>query len=366
MSDRTWVTSAARVVTPSGVVGPAAVSVDEAGLIDAIEPVASAVDHATVCAGFIDVQVNGIGGVDVATATGTDWDELDDALLAQGTTAWCPTLVSGALGGYEAPLTRIAQAGQRAGRPRPAILGAHLEGPFISRAGAHRPEHLIDPDLAWLTSLPSIVRLVTLAPERAGALEAVAALTGRGVVVSLGHSDASLDQALAAVDAGARMVTHLFNGMTPWHHRSPGLAGAALSDPRLGVGLIADGVHVDPALFRPVAAACRGRLVLVTDAVAVARGAAGPVRLTESGRVARLADGTLAGSTLTMDRAVANLVAAGVDPVEAIAAATSGPADVLREKRGRIEVGAPGDLAALSDQGEVERVWVAGQPAWSR
>ena len=132
------------------------------------------------------------------------------------------------------------------GSDLPAIAGIHLEGPFLGGApGAHPPALLTDPDLPWLAALPEIVRIVTLAPERDGVIEAIRLLADRGVVVALGHSTATADQARAAVDAGARLVTHLFNGMESFHHRRPGLCGVALTDDRLVASLIADLVHVD-------------------------------------------------------------------------------------------------------------------------
>ena len=308
--------------------------------------------------GFIDIQVNGIGQIDVASAKGDDWDDLDTRLLAQGVTTWCPTLVSAPLDRFAAPLERIAAAAARADeRVRPTIAGAHLEGPFLGGApGAHPLKFLQPPDLEWLASLPDTVSVVTLAPEVDGALDAIRSLAARGVLVSLGHSTASYEQTLAAVDAGARLVTHCFNGMGPLHHREPGLLGAALTDDRLAVSLITDLIHVHPAavalVFRAKSAQ---RIALVTDAVAWGG----------DGDAPRMADGRLMGSTLTADGAIRNAVQrCGVQLVDAVRAAATTPADVLGlPDRGRIEPGARADLVALNPDLTVETTWVFGQPA---
>jgi N-acetylglucosamine-6-phosphate deacetylase len=306
--------------------------------------------------GFIDLQMNGVGPIDVASAMGDDWDELDRRLLAQGVTSWCPTLVSAPLARFAAPLERIAAAAARSNDcVRPFIAGAHLEGPFLGGApGAHRLEFLQPPDLEWLASLPDIVRVVTLAPETAGALDAIRLLAARGVLVSLGHSTATYEETLAAVDAGARLVTHCFNGMGPLHHRAPGLIGAALTEDRLSVSLIIDLVHVHPAVvtlvFRSKSAQ---RVALVTDAVA----------WEGEGDAPRLADGTLMGSTLAADAAIRNAVQrCGVSVVDAVRAATTTPADLLGlSDRGRIEPGARADLVALNPDLTVETTWVGGR-----
>ena len=358
--------AAARVVTPGGVVGPAAVEVADARVVGVV-PAAGPVPERTLVPGFVDLQANGHDDVDVATAAGADWDRLDALVLRQGVTAWCPTLVTAPLDAYAEPLARVAAA---AARPddtgRPSIVGAHLEGPFLGGApGAHRVEHLSPVDLGWLAALPPVVRVVTLAPELDRAPEAVAALAARGVLVALGHSTATLEEAEAAAAAGARLVTHLFNGMAPLHHRRPGLVGAALADDRLAVSLIADGVHVHPVALRAaVRAKGRGRVALVTDAVAWRAGRMGRVALSLVDGAARLPDGTLAGSVLGMDEAVRRLVAAGCDLADAVHAAATTPADLLGLPRlGRIAPGARADLVALGPDLGVEAVWVAGRRA---
>ncbi len=360
--------AATHVVTPDGLLSPGVVELD-GDRIAAVAATTGAVPDRILAPGLVDVQVNGIDDVDVASAEGGDWERLDRFLLAQGVTTWCPTLVTAPLERYAAPLGRIAEAAARPGsdRPRPHIAGAHLEGPFLGgRPGAHPTGLIIAPDLAWLGDLPDIVRLVTLAPEVPHGLDAIALLKARGVLVSLGHSAATVDQSLAGVDAGARLVTHVFNGMSGLHHREPGLVGAALTDDRVAVSLIADGVHVHPAAIA-VAFRCkpRGRVLLVTDAVAWRGPHRGSVAVTNDGTAARLADGTLAGAVIGLDVAVANVVHRSGVPIEdAVFAAATAPADLLGlTDRGRLRPGAHADVVALDDDLRCRATWVGGRPA---
>jgi len=360
----TLVLRAASVVTEAGVLEDAEV-VLAGDRIDALRPATGPVDDVVLVPGFVELQVNGIGPVDVAGADGDDWAVLDDALLAQGVTTWCPTLTSAPTGALEAALGRIARAAARPDAGRPAIAGAHVEGPFLALPGAHRPEALRGTvDGRWLAELSGAARVVTLAPELPGALAAVSLLAERGVVVGLGHSACDAETARAAADAGARLVTHLGNAMTPLRTRDPGLVGAALTDDRLAVSLICDLVHAHPVFVR-LAFAAKGpdAVVLVTDAVAASAGTGSPPRL---------ADGTLAGSVLTMPEAVTNAVAAaGVDLARAVAAAATTPARLLGlEDRGVLAVGRRADVVALRADGRgalvVAGVWVGGRPAWPR
>lgn len=355
-------------MSPAGPVADAEVVIED-GLIVEVRPAAGPIPDVVLVPGFVDLQVNGIGDIDVASATGSDWDALDAALLAQGVTTWCPTVVTAPFDALEASLARIGDAARRPARVRPQIAGAHLEGPFLAVPGAHRREFVrAEVDLGWLDSVGSLVGILTLAPELPGALDAVAALSGRGVLVALGHSACTAEEAAAAADVGARLVTHVGNAVGPFHQRAPGLLGAALADDRLSVSLIADLVHTHPVFLR-MAFAAKGapRVALVTDAVATTAGAdpavTGPPRLP---------DGTLAGSALTMERAVSNAVDhGGVSLVDALAAATATPARLLGlDDRGAIAPGRRADLVAL-ESGEgggwhVASVWVAGARALTR
>jgi N-acetylglucosamine-6-phosphate deacetylase len=311
--------------------------------------------------GFVDLQVNGIDDVDVARADGPDWDRLDQLLLAQGVTAWCPTLVTAPLGWYAAPLQRIRDAIDRPAAPRPRILGVHLEGPFLGGApGAHRRDHLAPVDLDWIDALPDHVAMATIAPECPGAPGAIERFRGRGVLVSIGHTTADAEEIAIAVEAGASMATHLFNGMSGLHHRDPGVAANVLTNPRLDASIIADGIHVHPTMLRLAFDQLGDRAILVTDAVAWRAGSAGTVGLAMVDGAPRLPDGTLAGSTLTMDAAIRTSVAAGVDLGAALRAASTRPAQRIgAPPLGRIEPGAPANLVALTPDLHVEHTWVA-------
>ena len=218
---------------------------------------------------------------------------------------------------------------------------------------------------------------MTIAPDLPGALEVIAALVERGVIVSLGHTPATAEQATAAVDAGARWVTHLFNAMAPMHHREPGLAGVALSDERLHVGLIPDGIHVHPHVVTAAQRALGERLTIVTDAVAAlgmpdGRHELGRTEVHVDDTGVRLADGTLAGSNLAMDQGVRNLVAfTGCSAAEAIHAASTAPAHLLGDPtRGNLEAGARADLVVLTEDLHVVSTYVGGElvhdARWSR
>jgi N-acetylglucosamine-6-phosphate deacetylase len=328
--------------------------------------------------GLIDLQVNGFFGVDLAEVDAAGWARVARRLPETGTTAFLPTLVTAPLGELAGALRSAAAlasdppAGAR-------VLGVHMEGPFLSpsRAGAHRREWIVPPSPAAVADLlaagTGVLRVVTVAPEVEGGLAAVAALVAAGVVVSVGHSDAAARQVAAAADAGARMVTHLFNAQRPLHHREPGVVGQALADPRLTCGLIADPSHVAAAVCAIAFAAAPGRICLVTDASAAAGMPPGRYQLGRQpvevrageDQAPRLADGTLAGSVLRMDRAVANMVAAGVGLAEAVAAATRIPADLIgRPDLGRLAPGAVADLAWLGDDLRTRAAWLAGEPVY--
>ncbi len=328
---------------------PGLVEMDD-GQITSVVPTTGPVPDRVLAPGFVDVQVNGIDDVDVAAADPAGWDRLDALLASQGTTSWLPTLITGPWADYPARLASVAEAQGRTGA-RPHIVGAHLEGPFLGgRLGAHPPDHVRDPDLDLLASLPPVVRLVTLGAEGPGAVAAVRALSGRRTLCAVGHSDATIAQATAAIDAGARLVTHGYNAMSPLHHREPGLVGAFLTDDRVAVSLIADGVHVHPAAL-DVAFRCKpdGRILLVTDAVAWRAAGAEELGLVHDSRAPRLADGTLAGSSLTMDAAVGFVVArVGVSLERAVRAASATPAALLSlPDRGALASGRRADVVAL-------------------
>ncbi len=328
--------------------------------------------------GFVDLQVNGYFGVELADADQAGWTTVARRLPETGTTAFLPTFITSPVDVLTAALRRAAGfAGELAQSAELArVLGVHLEGPFISarRRGAHSPDWIISPDPAVIDTLlgagAGLVRLMTIAPELDGAMAAVKQLADAGVVVSVGHSDATAQQVSAAAMCGASMVTHLFNAQRPMHHREPGVVGQALADNRLTSGLIADLHHVAGQVAAIAFAAAPGRICLVTDAAACAGMPPGryllggePIELAEGdGTPPVRADGTLAGSALRMDSAVANMVAVGVGLPDAVAAATRIPADQIgRPDLGRITKGAAADLTWLSDDLRTRATWIGGR-----
>jgi N-acetylglucosamine-6-phosphate deacetylase len=362
----THVVAADGLVT-AGTPQPGWVAIDERVIVDVGSgaPPAGALDlgSALLAAGFVDLQVNGVGDDDFAAADQAGWRRAGRDQVEHGVTAYCPTLATAPLEDYPPVLARVREAQLDAqDHPLPSIIGVHLEGPFLGGApGAHPVPLLRTADCEWLRDVldafPGLVTVVTLAPEADPDLAATGLLHGRGVRVSLGHSTATYEDALAAADAGASLVTHLFNGMGPLHHRAPGLPGAALDDDRLTPTLIADLVHVHPAALR-LAIERKPNVALVTDRVAAAG-------MRVSYGAARLADGTLVGSTLSMDHAVRNVVRLGVPVERALDMAATIPAQALGlTDRGRIAPGARADLVALDrDTLAVRAVWVAGERA---
>ena len=316
--------------------------------------------------GFVDLQVNGFGGVDFATADAAGYRTAGDALLDSGVTAFQPTLITAPEQDLTAALREVPT--EPVG---PRILGVHLEGPFISpnRLGAHPATSRRDPDRDLLERLLAAgpVGYVTLAPELPGALELVDLLHERGIVVSCGHSDATAEQAAAAFERGVGTVTHLFNAMRPLGHRDPGIAGAALARDDVVVQIILDGQHLAVETAKVVWRAAGGRVALVTDAIAAAGVGDGSYRLGEvevevRDGVARRADGVLAGSVVTMIEAVQNLHALGATLVDAVAAATSIPARVVgRSDLGVLRQGGDADVVVLDGGLEIRRVLRGGR-----
>lgn len=321
--------------------------------------------------GFVDLQINGYAGIDFARADAGDFSRVLSELAAAGTTSCLPTLITAPVDEIVTQLDRISAATDG---PGSRILGAHVEGPFISplRHGAHRVELMCAPtayDVARIASHPATM-LMTLAPELPGGIAAIAQIADLGVVASIGHTDATGAQVHEAAGAGARMVTHLFNAQRPIGHREPGVAGAALVDGRLTLGLIADLHHVAPDMVILAFAAAGGRVALVTDALASTGMPAGRYELggdwiviEAEGEPARRLDGTLSGSGVTLAAAVRNVVGLGVELATVLRSATSIPADVVgRTDIGRVVAGAHADLVWLDDDLAVRRVWLGGEP----
>jgi N-acetylglucosamine-6-phosphate deacetylase len=355
---------ARRVVTTRGILGDHELVVED-GSIAAIRPAGAPPVHEVLIAGGVDLQVNGHDDVDVATMTAEQLPRMRSLLAAQGTTTWFPTLITSSPAHVEERLGHLADLAAEPA-PGPAIGGVHLEGPYLgARHGAHRgvPDGPID--LGWLDALPDLVRIVTLGPERTNAPEAIGRLVGRGVLVALGHTDAGHERTIECIDAGARLFTHCFNASTPLDHRDPGAVAAALTDDRMAISLIADLVHVHP-LMLDLAGRCKpeDRIVLVTDAVGWRSGRLGSGRVAWRDGAPRLADGTLAGSGLTLDRAIANAAdRAGWGLERAVRAATATPAGLVGlTDRGALEPGRRADLVALDADLRPVQTWTAGTP----
>jgi N-acetylglucosamine-6-phosphate deacetylase len=326
--------------------------------------------------GFVDLQVNGYFGVEFQAADAASWADVARQLPATGTTAFVPTMITAPVADLAAALRTAAGFASELPADGARVLGVHLEGPFISaaRRGAHNPAWITDPAPDAIAALVEagggLLRLVTLAPERPGALAAIDQLVAAGVLVSVGHSDATAEQVATAASRGARMVTHLFNAQRPLAHREPGVVGQALTDARLTSGLIVDLYHVVGPVCGLAFRAAPGRIALVTDAAAPAGMAPGeyllggePITLpaTEGAPPVR-ANGTLAGSALRMDVAVANAVGCGMTVGDAVAAATRIPADLIGEPGlGRLAQGATADLVWLGPDLRTRATWIAGR-----
>jgi len=302
--------------------------------------------------------MNGFDSVHVANASTDDLLQLDHALLDRGTTTWLGTIVTAPLEKMSLSLESLHQS--FVSHEIPGFAGIHVEGPFLGLApGAHPVKHIIACDLDWISRLVSSVRLVTVAPEQSDVISAIVELRARNITVSLGHSRPTKKQFDEAVDAGASMVTHLFNGMSGVHHRDPGLAMWALNDERISCGLIADGVHVQTDALALAFRAAGIRICLVSDSVSW-RNSSGPrpgVEIRDG--APRLLDGTLAGSCTPLAECVQRVIReCGVSLRTALASATSVPADLVGlTDVGRIKVGQKADLLALDSELSVLKAW---------
>jgi N-acetylglucosamine-6-phosphate deacetylase len=321
--------------------------------------------------GFVDLQVNGYGGVDFLSASAEDYGRAGEALLLAGVTAYQPTFITSPEGTILEALRRMPSGGRG-----PRVLGAQLEGPFLSpeRPGTHPLEHLRDPDVALLDRLLAGGRVteMTLAPELPGADAVIERLRERGIVVSAGHTDATAAEASRAFDLGVSGLTHVFNAMRPFRARDPGVAGVALTRSDVVVKVIVDGYHLADETVRLVWACAGGRIALITDAIAPAgagtRAFNGTYQLGEvevevsDGAAPMREDGTLAGTVLTMVDAVRNLHALGVPLEDAVGAATAVPAAFLgRADVGVLEPGGPADVVVLDDRLEIVSVLCHGE-----
>jgi len=330
--------------------------------------------------GFIDLHTHGFHGHDVNAGSVEDLREMARLLPSGGTTAFYPTIATTSRQHTVACVSSVVEAARSSDRPMAEIAGIRLEGPFISpvKKGAQYGADIRRPDPAELRALveagQGLVRLVDFAPEEDTAGQLLESIAQLGIVACIGHTNATYEQAIRAIDGGARHSTHLFNAMSPLKHHAPGVPGALLTDDRATIELIADGVHLAPALLRLALRARSARdVALVTDAMPAAGLPDGEYdflhrKVIVRGRAARLADNSLAGSTLTLDLAVRNMVAyTGVDWATAIAMATTTPARIagIGTRKGQLAPHFDADIVALDAQGRVVRAWTRGMLAYS-
>ncbi|MEX0799634.1 MAG: N-acetylglucosamine-6-phosphate deacetylase [Dehalococcoidia bacterium] len=375
----------ARILTPDQDIGRGVVVVEdgrirEVGAQVRPPPDADIIDleGATLVPGFIDLHVHGGGGFSLSTADPEQIRAYARWVVAHGVTSFlCSIVAATPEGGLDALRAVAGAAGPVPGGAH--VLGAHLEGPFVSpqRRGALPESWIRRPDVALfdrlLDAASGHLRVITIAPELPDAGEVARAAIDAGCVVAVGHSDATYEQAREAFDAGAGLLTHAFNAMRPFHHREPGPLGAAFDSPDATIELIADGVHVHPAAARlAIAAKGSDRVALVTDGTPPAGGEEGAHRLggvearLSGGRIT-LPDGTIAGGAMTMEGIVRNTVDSGLATLlDAVRMASTVPAAVLGlgERKGRLAAGYDADLVALNENGVVLRAWAAGDPAY--
>ena len=367
--------TAQQVVTPARVHAPGWLDVDGDRIVDGGEgppprPADLDLGDSTLVPGFVDAHVHGGGGASFDAGTDDAVRTTVGAHLAAGTTTMMASLVTDTVDALESRVVRLAAAVADG-----LVAGIHLEGPWLSpkQAGAHDTALLRDPEPADVARLlaagDGAVRMVTLAPELPGGLDTVRRLTAAGVVAAVGHTDATYDVAREALDAGASVGTHLFNAMRGLHQREPGPPTALLEHPDAFVELIADGVHLHPAVLRLAATAKPHHFLLVTDAMAAAAAGdgdyqLGPMAVTVRDGVARLIDSEMiAGSTLTMAAAVRYAVReAGLALPDVVRAATTTPATMLGLARvGALRPGFAADLVVLDDDLRVTGVMKAGR-----
>ncbi|AWB45805.1 N-acetylglucosamine-6-phosphate deacetylase [Paenibacillus sp. CAA11] len=330
-----------------------------------------------VLPGFIDIHVHGGMHEDFTTADSSGIDTILKFHSSQGTTSMLATTMTAPKEVIDQVLA-VTDTYRRGEMPYAQLEGVHLEGPFISPKwpGAQNPDHITPPNRAWIEAwedqYPGLIKQVTFAPEREGALELIRYLREKGIVAAAGHTDATYEEIQAAVQAGLHHAVHTFNAMTPLHHRKPGTAGAILSMPEISAEVIADGIHVHPAVISLIAAVKHNRnLILITDAMSAAGLGDGDYMLGDlpvvmKNNVCTLKDqeGTLAGSTLTMIRGFRYLVQhVGLTIQQASEAASGNPARLIRidHKTGMIETGKQADLLLVNHQLELEKVWIKGR-----
>jgi N-acetylglucosamine-6-phosphate deacetylase len=384
-----WAISVGKAITPHLEIQDAVVLVDGSRVLAvgprdevAVPAIAHRVDASgmTLMPGFVDVHVHGAGGHDVMEATPEALSTIATTLARGGTTSFLATTVTAEPGGLcnsaEGIARYIASQSRQIELTRPCaeILGIHFEGPFISQArrGVHPAQWITAPSPAllgkMLAAAGGTARILTLAPETQGGLDLITEARQAGVIVALGHTDATYEQATEAIAYGARHAAHVFNAMRPFSHRETGVLGAVLTSPQVTAELIADGVHVDSAAMKLLLAAkAAGGVILVSDGTAATGMPDGRYRLGDfdvdvAGGVVRNAEGKLAGSALTLDQALRNVVALGVPLEEVVRMLTFYPARLLglEARKGTLAAGADADLVFLDAQLQISRVVTRG------
>jgi N-acetylglucosamine-6-phosphate deacetylase len=331
----------------------------------------------TAIPGFLDVHIHGAGGHDIMEGSSAAMRAITRKVSEYGTTSLVATTVTAStdetLRAVEGIAGYIARQ-HETDEPRAEVLGIHLEGPFISkeRRGVHPLEWIQLPSTEMLGRMLKAAagnaRMLTIAPEVSGAAPCIDAAREAGLVISMGHTDATYEQARAAIARGARSATHLFNAMRPFSHRDPGVVGAVLTSPDINAELIADGVHVEEGAMKLLLLA-KGvaRVILVSDGLSATgmpegKYTLGGFEVTVSGGVCRNADGVLAGSTLTLDRALRNVMALGVSLPDAVRMLTLNPASLLgiEFKKGSLRAGADADVLLLDEELHLAGIWARG------
>jgi len=373
-------------ITPKGEISGAGILIRDGG-IEAIGPRADLTlpsgaqevraEDCIAIPGFIDVHIHGAGGRDVMEGSADALGAVTAKLAQFGTTSLLATTVTAdaddTCRAVEGISSYIATQ-HETNKPRAEILGIHFEGPFLSkeRRGVHPTEFLQLPSAEFLQRLihasSGNARIITIAPELLGAMPCIDAARSLGMVVSIGHTDATYEQSRAAVAHGAHHATHVYNAMRPFTHRDPGVIGAVLTTPEVTAELIADGIHVDEIAMKVLLQAKGASgVVLISDGLSATgmpdgKYMLGSMEVTVSGGVCRNAEGKLAGSTLTLDRALRNVVKLGVPLAGAVQMLTLNPATLLgiEFKKGALRTGADADIVLLNDSLEIAQVWARG------
>jgi len=381
---------ASRIFTPQEQLTDSVILTEDGRIIaighrDEVKIPAGAIDYIAagmlVAPGFVDVHIHGAGGHDVMEATPAALDCITSTVARYGTTSILATTVTASVDETCRSLEGIAQYirahekfEQQSTAPGAEILGIHLEGPFISKArrGVHPPGAIVRPSVQILekfrAAADGLIRIITVAPEIPGALDLIQAAVANGIVAAIGHTDANYEQTQAAIQAGARHTVHFYNAMRPFSHRDPGIIGAVLTEPDVSAEVIADGIHVaGPAIQVLLGTKGFDTVLLASDATAATGMPDGNFRLGNfevvvKDGVCRNAEGKLAGSTLTLDRALRYIVALGVPLVDALRMATILPARrvSLAGKKGIIALGADADLLVLTPDLRVVGVMTRG------